>query len=320
MHVVLLLMLGLGFGAEAVGVLARLTPAQLVAALRDVGYVRAEMGKHQTEEGAEEEPRRTVGHGCHDVRLAASTAARADHFERTPLYADAAAAAAAAAATAAASGSGNLLDLTTMLETEEQAATKTEAATRAEADLAIDVDAPSPIKDLDCECEPYACSCHKQCFCRLAGDPFKGVHYPPDANCPVCAKCPNSGSDGSDVDEPAAPKQDFKCSCSFEGIGGAGISNGGYMECDCKVADCSCSKKCACKLKKSGDSSASFRESLPPTLATQEGATSATWDEDATTAGPHLADEASAVVPLAQEKKNRRTTTPLRANSILRTT
>ena len=164
------------------------------------------------------------------------------------------------------------------------------------------------------------CSCHKQCFCRLAGGPFKGIHYPPDANCPVCAKCPNSGSDDGDLNnEPSVPKQDFKCSCSFEGIGGAGISNGGYMECDCKVADCSCSKKCACKMKKSGGSSTSFKESLPPVLAAQEGVAATSRDE-ATAEELQPSEATSASVPSTHEKKSRRKTTPLRANSIVQTT
>ena len=33
----------------------------------------------------------------------------------------------------------------------------------------------------------------------------------------------------------------------MDGVGGPGISEGGYMECDCKVADCTCSKECQCR-------------------------------------------------------------------------
>ena len=55
-------------------------------------------------------------------------------------------------------------------------------------------------------------------------------------------------------------KPDYKCSCSFGGIGGAGISNGGFMNCDCRVADCSCSKQCACTSKKSASSTQGFKE------------------------------------------------------------
>ena len=108
--------------------------------------------------------------------------------------------------------------------------------------------------DLACECQPYECHCRKQCFCRLAADPFRGMHYPPEANCPVCPVCfdsPDAGNPGNDATEQAPDdvtvEQDYKCTCSFEGIGGAGISNGGFMECDCKVADCTCDKKCVCR-------------------------------------------------------------------------
>ena len=114
--------------------------------------------------------------------------------------------------------------------------------------------------DLVCECEPYECHCQKQCFCRMTEDPFKGLHYPPEANCPVCPVCsdmktPGAKSD-SDVFPVPPPKQDYKCSCSFEGIGGAGLSNGGFMECDCKVADCTCAKKCACRKRPANAQSA----------------------------------------------------------------
>ena len=119
-----------------------------------------------------------------------------------------------------------------------------------------------PMDNLDCDCQPYSCTCQKQCFCRLSADPFIGTHYPPNANCPVCPSChdtaPDNDEDQDKDDEVAKP--DYKCSCSFEGVGGAGISNGGYMNCDCRVADCSCSKQCACTSKKKKTPTMRFHE------------------------------------------------------------
>ena len=258
-----------------------------------------------------------MGHSCHSVRLAAKTSASEEYFDRNPLY-----------STGLDRGpKDDPPDLSSLLETEERVAAKAaaKARVRSSAGLGVRIDAEGPanLKDLDCECEPYACSCHKQCFCRLSGDPFKGTHYPPDANCPVCAKCPGSGSDDGDGDggESSTPEQDFKCSCSFEGIGGAGISNGGYMECDCKVADCSCSKKCACRLKKDGGSSASFRESLPAALV-REGTGARMASQEGAVADEHVVHSQQAEGISAAEtppKKNIRRTTPLRANNIVQT-
>lgn len=109
--------------------------------------------------------------------------------------------------------------------------------------------------NLHCSCEEYACHCQKECFCRFASDPFNGIQYPPEANCPVCKYCgPNQG--GGEDDEKAHKKNapsktplkdhDFKCTCALEGIGGPGISDGGSMTCDCRLADCTCDKKCSC--------------------------------------------------------------------------
>ena len=103
--------------------------------------------------------------------------------------------------------------------------------------------------DLDCECKPYECHCNKQCFCRLSTDKFEGTHFPPEANCPVCPICakPNKEDPKNGKGPMTNMEQDFKCSCNMDGVGGPGISEGGYMECDCKVADCTCSKECQCK-------------------------------------------------------------------------
>ena len=103
--------------------------------------------------------------------------------------------------------------------------------------------------DLDCECKPYECHCNKQCFCRLSTDKFEGTHFPPEANCPVCPICakPNKEDPKNGKGPVTNIEQDFKCSCNMDGVGGPGISEGGYMECDCKVADCTCSKECQCR-------------------------------------------------------------------------
>ena len=119
-----------------------------------------------------------------------------------------------------------------------------------------------PIK---CECEFYDCQCRKQCFCKLQGSPVGGRPEPRAQRCPICKTCPNDmasaglDSDSGTPNEPKGPApaaHEFKCTCNFDGIGGqditAGSPNngegaGGSMDCDCKVADCSCAKKCKCR-------------------------------------------------------------------------
>ena len=126
--------------------------------------------------------------------------------------------------------------------------------------------------NLDCECKPYECHCAKQCFCRLSADPFQGLHFPPEANCPVCPVCVGAGGKGSEKSQEGAKtaiEQDFKCSCNFEGVGGPGLSEGGYMECDCKVADCTCEKECQCR-KKGGAKSMMFKEAAGKTVKIDE--------------------------------------------------
>ena len=140
-------------------------------------------------------------------------------------------------------------------------ATTSEITTTEQSFLEVE-ESSGPLDDLDCDCQPYSCTCRKQCFCRLSADPFSGIHYPPNANCPQCPSCDNHNDDDDDGngDTKGMSKPDYKCSCSFGGIGGAGISNGGFMNCDCRVADCSCSKQCACTSKKSASSTQGFKE------------------------------------------------------------
>lgn len=102
-------------------------------------------------------------------------------------------------------------------------------------------------KQLDCDCETYKCHCKKQCFCRIQSSPFGGQSVPN----PTPPK--ESAEDGGK--EPSVPDHEFKCTCSFDGVGGGGADEGGTMDCDCKVADCTCERQCVCR----GASSASFR-------------------------------------------------------------
>ena len=99
-------------------------------------------------------------------------------------------------------------------------------------------------------------------FCRLSVDPFRGTHFPPEANCPICPVCTKPSKNAPQKGKGATKnaEQDFKCSCNLEGVGGPGISEGGYMECDCKVADCTCEKTCQCKKTGSGFSFKSKKE------------------------------------------------------------
>ena len=93
-------------------------------------------------------------------------------------------------------------------------------------------------KLLDCDCESYKCHCRKQCFCKLLADGFGGNSVPPPP--------PKETGEPS---KPPVPDHSFKCTCSFDGVGGGGLSNGGSMDCDCKVADCACEKQCVCRAK-----------------------------------------------------------------------
>eukprot|EP00753_Platysulcus_tardus_P012832 PLAT3553.19.p1 GENE.PLAT3553.19~~PLAT3553.19.p1 ORF type:complete len:448 (-),score=217.04 PLAT3553.19:38-1381(-) len=85
---------------------------------------------------------------------------------------------------------------------------------------------------LDCQCETYKCHCRKQCFCKLGPTPFNGNIIPSK---PVTSPM-----------KPGKADNQFKCTCSFDGIGGASMSNGGSMDCDCKIAACTCEKRCIC--------------------------------------------------------------------------
>lgn len=281
---------------KRIGALAKLSPEDLVRVLHDVGYRKAKVGLRMFPDTGRKS-KRSVRHSCHNLSLTAKTSASKEHFESNPLY-------------GSTQRSIERFRHVSLIEMNERHGISIEDRnTRADTDSATDAN-----KDLDCECEPYTCSCHKQCFCRLTGDPFKGIHYPPNANCPVCPSCPSEGDKSKEENEEegaSSAKQAFKCSCSFEGIGGAGISNGGYMECDCKVADCSCSKECACKLKNSeNDGKLSFKESQRPTLESQEDST-----QDKEVSGQGQQPSKTEIKPSPNSRR-----TPLRANSILRVT
>lgn len=102
-------------------------------------------------------------------------------------------------------------------------------------------------KQLDCDCETYKCHCKKQCFCRIQPTAFGGQSVPN----PTPPK--ESAEDGGK--QPSIPDHEFKCTCSFDGVGGGGADEGGTMDCDCKVADCTCERQCVCR----GSNSSPFR-------------------------------------------------------------
>lgn len=93
---------------------------------------------------------------------------------------------------------------------------------------------------LDCDCDTYKCSCKKQCFCKLQAKGFDGKPVP---NPPA----PPAGDSKAGGDKPSIPDHEFKCTCSFDGVGGGGAAPGGTMDCDCKVADCACDRQCVCR-------------------------------------------------------------------------
>ena len=63
---------------------------------------------------------------------------------------------------------------------------------------------------LNCHCEEYNCHCLKECFCRFTGDPFNGVQYPPEANCPVCKYCGPRPAAPGDKKVPGKPDKKIK--------------------------------------------------------------------------------------------------------------
>ena len=111
---------------------------------------------------------------------------------------------------------------------------------------------------VECSCDEFDCTCKKQCFCKTQSQPFPKKQ---PATCPVCTSCDGDPIDSSDDDEdkegeegspdkPNPAPHEFKCTCSFDGAGGSenvGGSTSGGMDCDCKVSDCSCVRKCKCR-------------------------------------------------------------------------
>ena len=108
---------------------------------------------------------------------------------------------------------------------------------------------------VSCACDEFDCTCRKQCFCKTQSEPFPTSQ--PKA-CPVCKNCdgtpvPKSDGDDDDMgsggipDKPNPPPHEFKCSCAFDGGGGSKMGSKNAMDCDCKVSDCSCVRKCKCR-------------------------------------------------------------------------
>ena len=108
-----------------------------------------------------------------------------------------------------------------------------------------------PVK---CACDEFDCVCKKQCFCKTQSEPFP-ITQP--SRCPTCKTCngrapppanPPEGDDADeDADKPAPAPHEFKCTCSFDGAGGKKMGSKNAMDCDCKVTDCQCTRKCKCR-------------------------------------------------------------------------
>ena len=207
--------------------------------LREAGYTKSKHWGLKTFLHTKKTKSRVVGHACHNASIRTQTS----FHDKDAAYALGYAAEHMTPNDSQTQKAPTYLEQDETLKGRQTEGTKLSIGTRGNKN--------DRVADLICECQPYNCHCQKQCFCRMTEDPFKGLHYPPEANCPVCPVCSDMKTKGPDSDDNALPKsppkQDYKCSCSFEGIGGAGLSNGGYMECDCKVADCTCEKKCACR-------------------------------------------------------------------------
>ena len=76
------------------------------------------------------------------------------------------------------------------------------------------VDDSEKQKKLNCDCEEYACHCRKQCFCKMTDKLFDGDNI----------EKRERGKDDLDPRGSFADHQ-FKCSCSFDGVGGFGLVN-----------------------------------------------------------------------------------------------
>ena len=108
---------------------------------------------------------------------------------------------------------------------------------------------------VSCACDEFDCTCRKQCFCKTQSEPFPTSQ---PKSCPVCKSCdgtpvPKPDEDNDDMgssgipDKPNPPPHEFKCSCSFDGGGGSKMGSKNAMDCDCKVSDCNCVRKCKCR-------------------------------------------------------------------------
>lgn len=54
--------------------------------------------------------------------------------------------------------------------------------------------------------------------------------------------------DNPNAEGPANSAYEFKCGCFFDGIAGKEVVDKSSMDCDCKVADCQCTRKCKCRM------------------------------------------------------------------------
>ena len=100
------------------------------------------------------------------------------------------------------------MSATSLLEVSSTTAAGTTTSTGAGAGAGVEAGAGGSL--LNCHCEEYNCHCLKECFCRFTGDPFNGVQYPPEANCPVCKYCGPRPAAPGDKKVPGKPDKKIK--------------------------------------------------------------------------------------------------------------
>jgi hypothetical protein len=109
--------------------------------------------------------------------------------------------------------------------------------------------------EMDCSCDTYECQCMKNCFCRIGEEEFGGTTVP---RLKVVEESEEGESKGGDDDDKGSddprerglPENQFMCKCSMEAVAAGALMTSNTMDCDCKVADCACQKKCLCRPKK----------------------------------------------------------------------
>jgi hypothetical protein len=106
-----------------------------------------------------------------------------------------------------------------------------------------------------CSCEEYACTCSKQCACKLTGDGGAKLEKKLNARMTAQEIMGNPGPRGL---KPSVVDYSFRCGCEFDvqqsSVGGSGGGEEGFglatadgsLRCACGLGDCQCRRVCKC--------------------------------------------------------------------------